>query len=53
MLDAFVLPGLAGTILIALVWLSTKWLGKKEDRALYGIGDPEPDDQNSMDPYDR
>jgi len=52
MMDAFVLPALAITIFVALLWLSTRWLGKKEDRALHRFGEPPLDEESAQDPRD-
>ena len=38
-MEAIVLPLLTATILIAILWCSTRWLGKKEDRALRKFGE--------------
>jgi hypothetical protein len=52
-MDAFVLPGLAVIIFVALLWLSTRWLGKKENRALHRFGEPPPlDGADAQDPRD-
>ena len=38
-MEPFVLPLLTITIVIAILWCSTRWLGKKEQRALQRFGD--------------
>jgi hypothetical protein len=38
-MEPFVLPILTTTIVIAIFWCSTRWLGKKEDRALKQFSD--------------
>jgi len=45
-MDAFVLPALAVIIATALLWFSTRWLGKKENRALDRFGEPRPEDES-------
>jgi hypothetical protein len=52
-MDAFVLPALAITIFVALLFLSTRWLGKKENRALHRFGEPPPlDEAGAQEPRD-
>jgi hypothetical protein len=38
-MEPFVLPLLTITIVIAIIWCSTRWLGKKEQRALTRFSD--------------